>query len=115
MRGIVPHGLANRWFVWSGVDASFIGISDCSQSGTGFAVGSDKSSRMLSAKTKYSLINAKQYFEEHLCPGDYYSESEHALGQWFGNGAALGLVAQLLYIPWHRMLPNGGAPRSSAP
>jgi len=44
---------------------------------------------MLSAKTKYSLINAKQYFEEHLCPGDYHSESERVLGQWFGNGVAL--------------------------
>ena len=44
---------------------------------------------MLSPKTKYSLINAKQYFEEHLCAGDYYSESERVLGQWLGNGAEL--------------------------
>ena len=40
---------------------------------------------MLSPKTKYSLINAKQYFEEHLCAGDYYSESERVLGQWLGT------------------------------
>jgi len=44
---------------------------------------------MLSPKTKYSLINAKQYFEEHLCAGDYYSESERVLGEWFGKGAEL--------------------------
>ena len=44
---------------------------------------------MLSPKTKYSLINAKQYFEEHLCAGDYYSESERVLGQWLGKGAEL--------------------------
>jgi conjugative relaxase-like TrwC/TraI family protein len=44
---------------------------------------------MLSPKTKYSLINAKQYFEEHLCAGDYYSESERVLGQWLGTGAEL--------------------------
>jgi len=44
---------------------------------------------MLSPKTKYSLINAKQYVEEHLCGGDYYSESDRVLGQWFGNDAEL--------------------------
>jgi conjugative relaxase-like TrwC/TraI family protein len=44
---------------------------------------------MLSPKTKYSLINAKQYFEEHLCAGDYYSESDRVLGQWLGSGAEL--------------------------
>ena len=57
--------------------------------GTSFAVASDKTAPMLSPKTKYSLINAKQYFEEHLCAGDYYSESERVLGQWFGKGAEL--------------------------
>jgi conjugative relaxase-like TrwC/TraI family protein len=44
---------------------------------------------VLSPKTKYSLINAKQYFEEHLCAGDYYSESDRVLGRWFGKGAEL--------------------------
>ncbi|HTS18492.1 MAG TPA: MobF family relaxase [Verrucomicrobiae bacterium] len=44
---------------------------------------------MLSPKTKYSLINAKEYFEEHLCAGDYYCESERIVGQWFGTGAEL--------------------------
>src|ERR1017187_1217250 len=57
--------------------------------GTSFAMASDRTSQMLSPKTKYSLINAKQHFEEHLCAGDYYSESERVLGQWFGKGAEL--------------------------
>ena len=44
---------------------------------------------MLSPKTQYNLKNAKEYFEEHLCAGDYYSEGERIAGQWIGNGAAL--------------------------
>jgi conjugative relaxase-like TrwC/TraI family protein len=44
---------------------------------------------MLSPKTKYSLTNAKEYFEEHLCAGDYYSEGEKIAGEWFGSGAEL--------------------------
>jgi len=44
---------------------------------------------VLSPKTKYSLINAKQYFEEHLCAEDYYGENERILDEWFGNGADL--------------------------
>ena len=43
--------------------------------------------RVLSPKTQYSLTNAKEYFEEHLCAGDYYSEGERISGQWFGEGA----------------------------
>ena len=47
---------------------------------------------MLSPKTQYNLKNAQEYFEEHLCAGDYYSEGERIRGQWFGKGAeALGL------------------------
>ncbi len=47
---------------------------------------------MLSPKTQYNLKNAQQYFEEHLCAGDYYSEGQRIRGQWFGKGAeALGL------------------------
>jgi conjugative relaxase-like TrwC/TraI family protein len=50
------------------------------------------SNRMLSPKTQCRLNNAKEYFEEHLCAGDYYSESEKIAGQWFGKAAeALGL------------------------
>ena len=47
---------------------------------------------MLSPKTQYRLANAKEYFEEHLCAGDYYSEGEKIAGQWFGQAAqVLGL------------------------
>ena len=47
---------------------------------------------MLSPKTQYNLKNAREYFEEHLCAGDYFSEGQRIRGQWFGKGAeALGL------------------------
>ena len=47
---------------------------------------------MVTAKTQYNLKNAKEYFEEHLCVGDYYNEGQRVAGQWFGVGAArLGL------------------------
>jgi conjugative relaxase-like TrwC/TraI family protein len=42
---------------------------------------------MLTAKAQYRLGNAKRYFQEHLCVGDYYSERQQVLGQWFGQGA----------------------------
>jgi len=44
---------------------------------------------MLSPKTQYNLANAKSYFEEHLCVGDYYSERERVEGEWLGLGAAM--------------------------
>ncbi len=47
---------------------------------------------MLSPKTQTNLANAQSYFEEHLCVGDYYTESERVFGEWLGIGAAsLGL------------------------
>lgn len=42
---------------------------------------------MLSPKTQCSLANAKEYFEEHLSAGDYYSEGEKISGHWVGKGA----------------------------
>ncbi len=42
---------------------------------------------MLSPKTQYRLANAKEYFEEHLCAGDYYNEGETVAGYLFGKGA----------------------------
>jgi len=48
---------------------------------------------MVTAKTQYNLKNAKEYFEEHLCVGDYYDEGQRVAGQWFGLGAErLGLA-----------------------
>jgi len=53
---------------------------------------------MLSPKTQTNLKNAKGYFEEHLCAGDYYAENERVQGEWIGEGAALlglaGIVAK---------------------
>jgi conjugative relaxase-like TrwC/TraI family protein len=47
---------------------------------------------VVTAKTQYNLKNAKEYFEEHLCVGDYYNEGQRVAGQWFGVGAGrLGL------------------------
>jgi conjugative relaxase-like TrwC/TraI family protein len=51
---------------------------------------------MLSPKTQYSLTNAEAYFAQHLCVGDYYSQSQSIRGQWFGKGAeSLGLHAEV--------------------
>ena len=44
---------------------------------------------MLSPKTRTNLINAKGYFEEHLCVGDYYAEHQRVQGEWLGEGATL--------------------------
>ena len=47
---------------------------------------------VVTAKTQYNLKNAREYFEEHLCVGDYYQEGQKVAGEWFGIGAAaLGL------------------------
>ncbi|MDB5439710.1 MAG: conjugal transfer protein [Caulobacteraceae bacterium] len=57
---------------------------------------------MLSPKTQYNLANAKSYFEEHLCVGDYYSESQRVQGEWLGDGAAMlglsGAVTQAQFL-----------------
>lgn len=42
---------------------------------------------MLATKAQYRLQNAQEYFEEHLCVGDYYTEGQQVLGQWCGQGA----------------------------
>lgn len=42
---------------------------------------------MLTPKAQYSTINAKEYFEQHLCAGDYYSQGERVLGHWHGKAA----------------------------
>jgi len=42
---------------------------------------------MVTAKTQYNLKNAEQYFEEHLCVGDYYNEGQRVSGEWMGAGA----------------------------
>ncbi|MDQ3624612.1 MAG: relaxase domain-containing protein, partial [Verrucomicrobiota bacterium] len=48
---------------------------------------------MLSPKTQTNLANARGYFEEHLCVGDYYAASGRVQGLWIGKGAVrLGLT-----------------------
>jgi hypothetical protein len=36
---------------------------------------------VVTAKTQYNLQNAKEYFEEHLCVGEYYDEGQRVAGQ----------------------------------
>ena len=42
---------------------------------------------MVTAKTQYNLKNAQEYFEDHLCVGDYYDEGQRVVGEWIGLGA----------------------------
>ncbi|MFT4175358.1 MAG: MobF family relaxase [Luteolibacter sp.] len=43
-----------------------------------------------------NLRNAKEYFQEHLAVGDYYSQSRSVAGEWLGKGAgALGLSGKV--------------------
>src|SRR5688572_17827072 len=44
---------------------------------------------MLTPKTQYNLNNAKEYFEQHLAVGEYYSEGQIVAGEWLGEGARL--------------------------
>lgn len=51
---------------------------------------------MLTPKPQLSLRNAKDYFREHLGVGDYYAETQHVAGEWFGLGAdRLGLQGKV--------------------
>ena len=42
---------------------------------------------MLTIKSQKKIQNAREYFREHLCIGDYYSEQHKMTGEWFGLGA----------------------------
>src|SRR5258708_7361448 len=42
---------------------------------------------MLSPRAQLNLRNAKSYFREHLCAGEYYAEAQKMTGEWFGKGA----------------------------
>ncbi len=43
--------------------------------------------QMLRPKAQLNLQNAREYFREHLCVGDYYSEGQKIAGDWFGQAA----------------------------
>ncbi len=62
---------------------------------------------MVTAKTQYNLKNAQEYFEEHLCVGDYYDEGQRVAGEWFGLGAErLGLSGKVRADDFLRLCEN---------
>lgn len=62
---------------------------------------------VVTAKTQYNLTNAKEYFEEHLCVGDYYDEGQRVTGEWFGTGAEhLGLSGKVRADDFLRLCDN---------
>jgi conjugative relaxase-like TrwC/TraI family protein len=62
---------------------------------------------VVTAKTQYNLKNAKEYFEEHLCVGDYYDEGQRVSGEWAGLGAdRLGLSGKVGAEAFLRLCEN---------
>jgi len=62
---------------------------------------------VVTAKTQYNLRNAREYFEEHLCIGDYYNEGQRVAGEWSGSGAErLGLCGKLRDDDFLRLCQN---------
>ena len=62
---------------------------------------------VVTAKTQYNLTNAKEYFEEHLCVGDYYDEGQRVAGEWVGLGAErLGLSGKVRADDFLRLCGN---------
>lgn len=62
---------------------------------------------MVTAKTQYNLKNAREYFEEHLCVGDYYDEGQRVGGEWIGLGAErLGLSGKVRAEAFLRLCEN---------
>jgi conjugative relaxase-like TrwC/TraI family protein len=42
---------------------------------------------MLRPRPQLNLRNAREYFREHLCIGEYYAEGQKIVGEWLGQGA----------------------------
>ena len=62
---------------------------------------------VVTAKTQYNLKNAREYFEEHLCVGDYYNEGQRVAGEWCGLGAErLGLAGKVRADDFLRLCEN---------
>jgi len=56
---------------------------------------------MIQPHIQFSLVNARQYFREHLSVGDYYSQGTKVAGEWFGQGAEkLGLKGKVEEAPF---------------
>src|SRR6267143_6879329 len=67
----------------------------------------DSVRRMDTAKTQCNLKNAREYFKEHLCVGDYYNEGQRVSGEWVGVGAArLGLSGKVRAADFVRLCEN---------
>lgn len=62
---------------------------------------------VVTAKTQYNLKNAREYFDEHLCAGDYYDEGQRVAGEWTGLGAErLGLSGKVRADEFLRLCEN---------
>jgi conjugative relaxase-like TrwC/TraI family protein len=62
---------------------------------------------VVTAKTQYNLKNAREYFEEHLCVGDYYDEGQRVAGEWTGLAAQrLGLAGRVRAEDFLRLCEN---------
>jgi conjugative relaxase-like TrwC/TraI family protein len=62
---------------------------------------------VVTAKTQYNLKNAREYFEEHLCVGDYYNEGQRVAGDWYGLGVErLGLSGKIRADDFLRLCEN---------
>src|ERR1035438_2352146 len=62
---------------------------------------------MVTAKTQHNLKNAQEYFEEHLCVGDYYDQGQRVAGEWIGLGAErLGLSGKVRAEDFLRLCEN---------
>ena len=67
---------------------------------------------MLTTKPQLNLQNAKEYFREHLCVGDYYAQDEKVKGEWSGLGAEkLGLKGTVKEVEF-LALCNGMNPKT---
>jgi conjugative relaxase-like TrwC/TraI family protein len=44
---------------------------------------------MIRPKVQLNLKNARDYFREHLCVGDYYADGQTISGEWIGRGAEM--------------------------
>jgi hypothetical protein len=62
---------------------------------------------VLTGKNQYNLTNAREYFGEHLCVGDYYDEGQRVAGQWIGVAAEqLGLSGKVRADDFMRLCEN---------
>ena len=81
-------------------------IDGCSNYTT-CAASPDSVRSVVTAKTQYNLKNAREYFEEHLCVGDYYEEGQRVAGEWIGSGAErLGLSGKVRAEDFLRLCEN---------